>query len=84
MNSIPTPFSSTLQDVVVTVPLGDRWLVRDRLQELDILCHCEVDGSLRLAVTSAQSAIQVWSVLFRWTGSRLDQVDWLERCYLGH
>ncbi len=84
MNTTPTPSSETLQSLTVSVPLGDRWLVRDRLQELDIPCHCESDGSLRVTITSPLAALQVWSVLFRWTGARLAQVGWLEQCFRGH
>ncbi|MBD1910101.1 MULTISPECIES: Asr1405/Asl0597 family protein [unclassified Leptolyngbya] len=84
MNRTPTPSLETLQNLLITVPLGDRWLVRDRLQELDIPCQCESDGSLRVDITSPWAAIQVWSVLFRWKGSRQEHVNWLMRSWLGH
>lgn len=69
-----------LQNVSVTVPLGDRWQVRDRLQALEIPCHCESDGSLRVSIDSPLAAIQAWSVLSWWSVPRQHQADWLERC----
>lgn len=79
----PPPLAAeVLHNVSVSVPLGDRWQVRDRLQSLEILCHCASDGSLRVAIDSPLAAIQVWSVLSWWGVPRQRQVAWLERCLM--
>jgi hypothetical protein len=66
---------------IVSISRSDRWLAYQRLQELSIPCDCAQDGHLRVAVDSAEAAIQVWSVIRQLTASRSQLIQWLERCW---
>lgn len=63
------------------IPRSQRWQVCRRLQELDIPCTCHSTGGLQVEVSSPSQSIQVWSVVQQVTASRLQLVDWLNRCY---
>lgn len=65
----------------VSIPLGDRWQIRRRLEELDISCNCLPDGSFTVVVDTPLTAIQLWSVVRQLTLSRKILVDTLERCW---
>ncbi|AKG24147.1 Asr1405/Asl0597 family protein [Calothrix sp. 336/3] len=66
---------------LVEVPVGDRWLVFHRLQELMIPCACLSDGSLAVQIDDCLTAILVYSIVKRFTASRQDLVDYLESCW---
>ncbi|MCS6782826.1 MAG: hypothetical protein RMI89_06895 [Gloeomargarita sp. SKYBB_i_bin120] len=74
-------WDAILMDHVETVPVGERWSVRSRLQDFGIHCECLNDGSLRIEIKNALEAILVSMVLFRFLTSRRQQVEWLERCW---
>ncbi|HIK32030.1 MAG TPA: hypothetical protein IGS17_10425 [Oscillatoriales cyanobacterium M59_W2019_021] len=70
----------TLQ--IVGLSPCDRWLVYQRLQELDIPCHCELYQPLRVRVPSLQAAIQLWSAVRSISAPRQELVSFLERCWM--
>jgi hypothetical protein len=59
----------------------DRWQVHQRLQELSIACWCPEDGQLWVAVENCLEAILLRSAIQPFTTSRIELVDWLERCW---
>ncbi|MEX0269185.1 Asr1405/Asl0597 family protein [Leptolyngbyaceae cyanobacterium UHCC 1019] len=71
--------------MTLTVPVGsisrcDRWLACQRLQDLNISCQCHSDGYLQVEITHPIAILQLRSVVQQITASRLELVDWLERC----
>ncbi|HEY9622756.1 MAG TPA: Asr1405/Asl0597 family protein [Crinalium sp.] len=68
-------------DQSISVPLSDRWLVYQRLQELDIPCHRLGDGSLQADINTPTAATQLWSITFQLTASRQQLISWLNRCW---
>lgn len=61
---------------------GDyRWLIYLRLQVLGISCFCASHQPLKVEVSSAAIALQVWSVIRQNTLPRQEQVTWLDRCW---
>ncbi|MDX2239877.1 MAG: hypothetical protein NW224_04255 [Leptolyngbyaceae cyanobacterium bins.302] len=72
---------STLTASVSTIARSDRWLVRQRLQELHIPCHCLADGQLSAEIHSPIDILQLRSVIQQATATRSDLIDWLERCW---
>lgn len=73
--------SDMLDDHILQIPLGDRWQIYQRLQELMIPCYCHPDGSLRVKVNSCLTAVLVRSTLMQFLASRQELLDWLERCW---
>ncbi|NJN22435.1 MAG: hypothetical protein HC812_16190 [Leptolyngbya sp. RL_3_1] len=59
----------------------DRWQVYFRLRELGIPCHCQAHCPLLAEVHTADTALQVWSVVNRVARSRQDLVTWLDQCW---
>ena len=76
-----SPKSNVLSGYVVEVPLGDRWCIYHRLQELMIPCACPTDGSLRVEVNHGITAILVRSTVQQFTATRCELLNWLERCW---
>ena len=70
----------TIGEQILQIPLGDRWCIYHRLQELMISCSCPPDGSLRVQVNNLQEAILVRSTLMQFFASRHQLVKWLENC----
>lgn len=68
---------------VVEVSWGERWLVYQRLQELQIPCHCGSDRPLRVSLHSPVQAIQLWSAIKQIRGTRQELIRWLESCWQG-
>lgn len=66
---------------IVAVPRIDRWRIYYRLQELTIPCWCLPDGSLRVEVQDGTGALLLRSVVQQFVASRLEMVNWLERCW---
>ena len=64
----------------IGIPLGDRWCIHRRLQELCIPSACLTDGSLRVNVNHALALILVRSTVQQFMASRQELVVWLERC----
>ena len=62
------------------VECGDRWQVYFRLQELGIPCQCKSYQPLFVDVQSAQSLVQVWSIVKRVSAPRPDLAQWLNQC----
>ncbi|HLO85070.1 MAG TPA: hypothetical protein VK203_08685 [Nostocaceae cyanobacterium] len=66
---------------ILQIPLGDRWQIYHRLQELMIPCSCLPDGCLSVQVNSPQTAILVRSILMQFFASRHQLIEWLECCW---
>ncbi|MBF2008810.1 Asr1405/Asl0597 family protein [Chlorogloeopsis fritschii PCC 9212] len=73
--------SNALGDHILQIPLGDRWRIYHRLQELMIPCSCPPDGSLRVHINSGLTVILVHSTVKQFVASRQELVDWLEQCW---
>lgn len=71
----------SLGEQVLYIPLGDRWQIYQRLQELMIPCYCPKDGSLRVQINSLQEAILVRSTVKQFLASRGELLTWLETCW---
>ena len=70
----------TVGEQVLQIPLGDRWCIYHRLQELMISCSCPPDGSLCVQINNLQEAIIVNSILMQFFAPRYQLVTWLENC----
>ena len=68
-------------DEMVEIQCEDRWQVYHRLRELEISCWCNCHQPLKVQVTSAVTAIQIWSVVKQVTMPRQVLVHWLENCW---
>lgn len=68
-------------DQMIEVQCEDRWQVYHRLRELEISCWCSCYQPLKVQVTGAVTAIQIWSVV-KLTMPRQTLVHWLETCWL--
>ncbi|WP_404790783.1 Asr1405/Asl0597 family protein [Altericista sp. CCNU0014] len=68
-------------DDMMAIQCGDRWMVYQRLQELNIFCSCSYYQPLTVRVSTATAAIQVWSVLRQANASRSTLAKHLERCW---
>ena len=66
---------------MVPVECGDRWQVYFRLKELEIPCQCKSYQPLLVDVQSAQSLVQVWSVVKQVSTPRLELAQWLNQCW---
>ncbi len=76
--------SSSLGSLTVqleTIPRGDRWQVYQRLQSLNIACHCSPDGGVAVEINSPTALAQLSSVVKQLTASRSDLISWLECCW---
>ena len=71
----------SLGEQTLQIPLGNRWQIYHRLQELMINCSCHADGSLRVQVNNLQEAILVRSAVRQFIASRCQLVEWLETCW---
>ncbi|MEH2281159.1 MAG: Asr1405/Asl0597 family protein [Nostoc sp.] len=66
---------------LVEVNWVDRWQVYQRLKELDIPCSCAANQPLKVEISNLTAAVQLWSVIRRFTASRQDQIWTLECCW---
>lgn len=66
---------------LVLVTCEDRWQVYHRLQSLDIDCECSGYQPLRVAIKTPTEAIQLWSILRRFSQSHSALVDVLEQVW---
>jgi hypothetical protein len=73
--------SNLMIDRIDSLPIGERWNVRYRLEELSIFCECPDDGSLHIEIKHWLELILVCITLLRFTTSRCQQVERLERCW---
>ena len=71
----------SLGEQTLQIPIGNRWQIYHRLQELTITCSCPPDGSLRVQVNNLQEAILVRSAVRQFLASRGQLVEWLETCW---
>ena len=67
--------------IVISVDWTDRWQVYTRLQELNISCACGMNQPLTVEISNVTAAIQLWSVVQRFTASRCQLIQTLERCW---
>ncbi len=65
---------------MVTINCNNRWEAYFRLKELGIPCECKSYQPLKVKITSANDAIQVWCLTHRLTKSRQDLAHGLENC----
>ena len=65
---------------MVEIDCCERWEAYFRLQELGIACDCKSHQPLKVDVTSANEAIQVWCITNRLSKSRQHLATWLESC----
>jgi len=72
---------SILTDRIDSLPIGERWNVRLRLEELAISCECRKDGSLDIHIKNSNEALLVRMILLRHKASRSQHLAWLERCW---
>ncbi|QZZ20722.1 hypothetical protein J5X98_26460 [Leptothermofonsia sichuanensis E412] len=66
---------------LLSVSRCDRWQASQRLQALSIPCYCSSDGLLVVEVDSPLDILQLRSVVHQLTASRVELIDWLERCW---
>lgn len=66
---------------VVVISRSDRWQAYQRLKSLEVPCWCEKQGCLQVEVNSPLAAIQLWSVMQQFSGSRQQLITWLHRCW---
>jgi hypothetical protein len=66
---------------VVGVSWADRWQVYQRLQELGIPCWCEANQPLTAEINNPTAAIQLWSVMQRFTLTRQELIWTLEHSW---
>ncbi len=74
----------TLLTQTLTISRSDRWLACQRLQELQIPCTCQPDGTLQVEIVSPLDLIQIRSVVQQLTAPRPVLLDLLERCWDYH
>ena len=75
------PGSETDTKHVIDIGWTDRWQVYQRLQELGMGCSCESNQPLIVEVNNTTEAIQIWSVIQQFTGSRQDLIRSIENCW---
>jgi hypothetical protein len=66
---------------IFEIQCADRWQIYRRLQELEITCHCASYNPLKVEITGAIAASQIWSVTRQFTASRQELIDWIEDCW---
>jgi hypothetical protein len=59
----------------------ERWTIGDRLRQLGLPVTCAMGQPLRIEVSTAQAALQCWSVMRSHQASRSQLADWLEDCF---
>lgn len=67
--------------ITIAIDAIARWDVFRRLQELAIPCECTCGEPLKVSVSTAAAAIQVWSVVKQSTSPREFSIDHLKRCW---
>lgn len=66
---------------IVRVSQMDRWLVYQRLQQLEIPCQCFSNKPLQVEISNTKEAIQLWSAVKQITSSRSELIDWIDSCW---
>jgi hypothetical protein len=69
------------QSLWVELQGPERWTIGDRLRQLGIPVTCAMGQPLRIQVSTAQAALQCWSVMRSYQASRSQLADWLEVCF---
>ncbi|MBW4560202.1 MAG: hypothetical protein KME32_03430 [Mojavia pulchra JT2-VF2] len=78
-------FSSEVESKhILEVNWADRWVVYQRLRELDIPCWCESNQPLKVEIANPIAAIQLWSVMRQFTVSRQNLIWSLEKSWQSH
>ncbi|MDB9537179.1 hypothetical protein PN451_15305 [Dolichospermum planctonicum CS-1226] len=73
--------SETDKKHVIDIDWADRWLVYQRLRELDIICICETNQPLMVEINNPTAAIQLWSVIKQFSASRQDLIENIENSW---
>ncbi|XHX79381.1 MAG: Asr1405/Asl0597 family protein [Stenomitos frigidus ULC029] len=68
-------------DTMIEIRCTDHWQVYYRLQELEIPCCCSYHQPLKVQVSSAIAAIQIWSIVQHVTLPRQALVQRLNACW---
>ncbi|MEM0979733.1 MAG: Asr1405/Asl0597 family protein [Cyanobacteria bacterium P01_H01_bin.58] len=58
-----------------------RWDVYFRLQELSVPCKCKFNRPLQVQVDSANTALQLWSLVRAFTSTKQQCTEHLEHCW---
>ena len=66
---------------VLAVKWSSRWDVFRRLKELEINCQCSTNEPLLVHLHSPATAIQIWSVVRQFNGSRQELIGCLHECW---
>lgn len=66
---------------VVEVDWLDRWLVYQRLQELEIPCCCETNKPLTVQISNPVALVQLWSVIRCLSASRQEMISVLQKSW---
>ncbi|MDJ0697266.1 MAG: hypothetical protein QNJ49_18165 [Mastigocoleus sp. MO_167.B18] len=80
MSHYDSPKTITVR-LCLELPVGTRWQIYHRLQELKIECSCSGDGSLRIKVNQFEDLVLLQSTLKQFTASRQELIDWLDKCW---
>ncbi|HEY9734830.1 MAG TPA: Asr1405/Asl0597 family protein [Trichocoleus sp.] len=66
---------------VLEVDRINRWNIYNRLRQLGISCQCQIGQPLVVQVTTADVAVQLWSVVQQFTAPREANLEHLQRCW---
>lgn len=80
MSHFDSPKTLTVR-LRLELPVGTRWQIYYRLQELRIESSCSDDGSLRIKVNRFEDLVLLQSTLKQFTASRQELIDWLDKCW---
>jgi hypothetical protein len=69
------------QPKALAVPMGERWQIHARLQELEISSYCAPDGLLHVEINTPLQLLLVYRILWQATTTRQQWIDWLECCW---
>ncbi len=78
---MPFSYLSGSTNIVMAIAGPDRWRIYQRLQELEIPCHCASGQPLQIQVSHGIAAIQLWSVTRQLNAPRQELIRWLEDCW---
>ncbi|MEM6434062.1 MAG: Asr1405/Asl0597 family protein [Cyanobacteria bacterium P01_D01_bin.115] len=80
-DSSDSSFSGGCLNLEIEIDRIARWDVYFHLQELSVPCQCKHGQALRVQVSHATAAIQLWSVVQAFAAPQQSQIDHLQRCW---
>jgi len=75
------PEQQTITGYVIAIHRSDRWVLHQRLQDLQIPSSCPSDGTLRVDIRTGIDILLIRSTVQRMIAPRTDLITWLERCW---